>query len=175
MTYSHDVGALLGSADESPPEVISELEIFTLLMELLGDIRRVKNGLKVHPVHLQLGKLLQDIRYPLQAIEPLHNPPLKGFLEGGKQHSLCASNMIVHQCDSIVETLDDPPSLEGRELKVDIFPSLRHFVQIMLNVELFHCLFSYLDAAFYMLHQAHTQSSRKCEIFIGLDFQSDAF
>ena len=170
MTYAHDIGILLGPIDESPPKVISKLEVLAFLMQLLSDIRGVEDGLEVHPVHLQLRKLLQDIRYPLQTVEPLHDPPLEGLLKRRKQHRLGTRDMVVHQSHSVIEALYYPPSFEGSKLKTDVLPPLRHLIEVVLDVELLHRLLGDLDAALDVLHKTHTQSSGKREIFIGLDF-----
>jgi hypothetical protein len=66
--------------------------------------------------------------------------------------------MVINKSHGIVKTLNYPACLKGRKLKRYQLPSLDHFIQTILYVELFCGLLGCLQTYLNMLQQTHAQS-----------------
>lgn len=62
LTKTHDVWIVPRTSYHRLPKNVSHFENFTLFVQLLSYIRRIKDRLKIHPVYLKSSPLLQNVR-----------------------------------------------------------------------------------------------------------------
>ena len=78
----------LGRRDGRAPVLVDGRELLALGRELFVDVRRLKNGLQVHPVALDLEPLVQHLPNDKQLVVPGLDALLEWPLEGGELHGL---------------------------------------------------------------------------------------
>jgi hypothetical protein len=83
--------------------------------------------------------------------------------------------MIIYKCDGIIKAFDNPPCFECRKIEVYRLPTLDHFGQIVLDIELLRCLLGNVYARLNVLHEAHAKSSSKSEVLTRTDLHPDLF
>ena len=102
---SHEhIGVLLSFFNDFPPHFVNSSEFLVLIVELLHDIRRIKDGLEVHPGSLAFDPFIDSFNHVQQSRIPKFDFFFKWLFERRELHCLCYHNMLVKHSHGVVES-----------------------------------------------------------------------
>jgi len=134
---------------------IYSLEFLALLCELFSNISWIKYWLQIHPLTLTLSPLFKYITHNFEFIVPNNDSLFKRFFERTKLHWLSVDYVLIKNLLNVIIVLNQESWFIWHQTEVDSLPYFLHFIQTHLNVVLFRCTFTYLDANLRMSHQSH--------------------